>query len=96
MASESEIHVYGTDWCSLTFGVREFLTNGGFPYDYHDVDRDPQAHAFLLALTDGRRRFPVVVVHERVLANPTRTELQRVLDDYRIHPQVRARRPRLL
>jgi hypothetical protein len=37
-------------------------------------------------LTDGRRRFPVVVVHTRVLTNPTRGELQRVLDEHRTHP----------
>ena len=43
-------------------------------------------------LTDGRRRFPVVVVHTRVLTNPTRGELQRVLDDHRTHPELDRRR----
>src|SRR5262245_63855673 len=42
----------------------------------------------MLAVTDGRRRFPIVIVQERVLANPTRVELQRVLDDCRIQPEV--------
>ena len=40
----------------------------------------------MLAPTDGRRRFPVVVVGNRVLTNPTFGELQRVLDDHRIRP----------
>jgi len=88
----TEIQVYGTDWCGLTFGVREYLTNARLTYDYHDVDREPQAEELMLALTDGRRRFPVVVVRKRVLTNPTRGELQRVLDDHRIRPERDRRR----
>ena len=88
----AEIQVYGADWCSLTFGVREYLTNARLAYEYHDVDRELQAEELMLTLTDGRRRFPVVVVHTRVLTNPTRGELQRVLDDHRIHPEPDRRR----
>ena len=40
MATETQ--VYGTDWCRLTFGVREYLTNARLAYDYHDVDREPR------------------------------------------------------
>ena len=89
----SEIQVYGADWCGLTFGVREYLTNARVAYDYHDIDRDPEANDLALAMTDGRRRFPLVVVHERVLMNPSRAELQRVLDDYGIRPEHEPRRP---
>ncbi|HKW48401.1 MAG TPA: hypothetical protein VJN70_13220 [Gemmatimonadaceae bacterium] len=88
----SDIQVYGMDWCSLTFGVREYLTNARLTYDYHDVDRERQAYDVALAMTDGRRRFPLVVVHERVLTNPTIVELQRVLDDYQIRPESNVRR----
>ena len=88
----SEIQVYGADWCDLTFGVREYLTNARVAYDYHDIDRDPEANDLALVLTDGRRRFPLVVVHERVLTNPSLVELQRVLDDYRIRPENEPRR----
>ena len=88
----TEIQVYGADWCGLTFGVREYLTNARLAYEYRDVDREPQAEELMLTLTDGRRRFPVVVVHKRVLTNPTRGELQRVLDDHRIHPEPDRRR----
>ena len=88
----SEIQVYGAGWCGLTFGVREYLTNARVAYDYHDIDREPEANDLALALTDGRRRFPLVVVHERVLTNPSLVELQRVLDDYRIRAEYEPRR----
>ena len=90
----SDIQVYGTDWCGLTFGVREYLTNSRLTYDYYDVDRDPRAQDFVLAMNDGRRRLPMVVVQERVITNPTVAELQRVLDEHSIRSEFNgARRP---
>jgi hypothetical protein len=76
----------------LTFGVREYATDLRLTYDYHDDDREPQVEELMLALTDGRRRFPLVVVRKRVLTNPTREELQRVLDDQRMRPEPGRRR----
>src|SRR5947208_237582 len=58
----NDIHVYGTDWCGLTFGVREYLTTSRLEYDYYNVDRDPRAQEFVLAMNDGRLRLPMVVV----------------------------------
>jgi hypothetical protein len=54
----AEIQVYGADWCSLTFGVREYLTNARLGYEYHDVDREPQAEELMLTLptADGVSR----------------------------------------
>jgi len=89
-----DIQVYGTDWCGLTFGVREYLTNSHLAYDYYDIDRDSHAQEFVLAMNDGRRRLPMVVVQERIITNPTVAELRRVLDEHSIHPASSApRRP---
>jgi hypothetical protein len=88
-----DIQVYGADWCGLTVNLREYLTAGRFAYEFHDIDRDPAACALILALTDGRWRFPIVVVRERVLANPTCMELRRVLDANRIRAKAARRRP---
>ena len=96
----NDIQVYGTDWCGLTFGVREYLTISRLAYDYYNVDRDPRAQEFVLAMNDGRLRLPMVVVQERIITNPTVAELQRVLDGHSIRPDVsasailRARSPR--
>jgi glutaredoxin len=85
------IQVYGTNWCSLTFSVREYLTNARIPYDYYDIDGDQHADAFVLAMHDGRRRFPVIVVEERILTAPTLNELQKVLDEQRVRPSTARR-----
>jgi glutaredoxin len=76
------IQVYGADWCSLTFGVREYLTNRKIPYEYYDIERNRQADEFVVSMNDGRRRFPLIVVEERILTSPTLGELQRVLNEH--------------
>jgi glutaredoxin len=77
------IQVYGTDWCGVTFGVRRYLTHARIPYDYYNIEQDRHADEFVLAMNDGRRRFPLVVVQERVLTSPTIAELRRVLNEQR-------------
>ena len=59
-----DIQVYGTDWCTVTFGVREYLMRARLTYQYHDIDRDPDAERFVLAANEDRRRFPVIVVRD--------------------------------
>jgi hypothetical protein len=68
----TEIQVYGADWCSLTFGVREYLTNARLTYDYHDVDREPQAEELMLALTDGRTPWRYVAIRVPTTSKFTR------------------------
>jgi mycoredoxin len=88
------IQVYGTDWCGVTFTVREYLTNSRISYDYHNIEQDRQADEFVAAMNDGRRRFPLVVLEERVLVNPTLNELRQVLDEHRVRPSTRERMTR--
>ncbi len=88
----SDVQVYGADWCRLTYGVREYLTNARVAYDYYDIDRDPHAEEFVRAVNGGRRQFPLVVVQQRVITNPTVAELQQVLEEHSIAPEFSGRR----
>ena len=86
----SDIQVYGTDWCGLTYAVRRYLTEGRFDYDYFNVDDDHAADVFVVSANEGHRRFPIVVVEDFVITTPTDAELRRVLDQHGI----RSRRAR--
>ncbi len=79
-----KIKVYGTDWCRSTFGIREYLMNARLDYVFFDIDRDVRADDFVRALADGRRRYPVVVLPDRIVTNPTVTELGQLLRDYQM------------
>ena len=78
------IQVYGTDWCSLTFGVREYLTNSHVEYDYIDIDRDERVGEFVRTINNGRLRYPVVVIAEHIVTNPTPATLGTMLRDHRL------------
>ena len=80
----SEIQVYGTAWCRLTFRVREYLMNARLTYEFFDIDRDQRAHEFVLAAAKGQRRFPLVVVEDDVMTVPTIPQLQCALDAHEI------------
>jgi len=89
----SDIQVYGADWCGLTRGVREYLTNSRIDYDYFDVDRDDEAQQFVLAMNEGRRRFPLVVVEEQVVTHPTIAVLHTVIGEHALQPPIRTAPP---
>jgi thioredoxin reductase (NADPH) len=92
-AMVSDIRVYGVDWCGLTRRLREYLTNARFDYEYFDIDRDEIAQRFVRAMNDGRQRFPLVVVEQQVVLQPTIAILHRVLGEHAISP--RSRQPYL-
>lgn len=78
------ITVYGADWCRDTQRVREYLEGFGVPYNFIDVDQDPEAAQIVIEANGGKRRVPVVVVnwrgHEQVLVVPTTDEIRGVID----------------
>ena len=84
----SDILVYGADWCGLTRGVREYLTNSRFDYDYFDADRDGDARRFVLAVNDGHLRCPVVVVEDQVVTLTTIAILQRAINEHGLQPAI--------
>jgi len=83
----SAIQVYGTGWCGLTYRVREYLMNARLAYEFFDIDHDKKAIEFVLATTNGQRRFPLVVVENDVMTVPTIPQLQRVLDAHDIRSE---------
>ena len=83
----SAIQVNGTGWCGLTYRVREYLINARLAYEFFDIDHDQKAQEFVLAATEGQRRFPLVVVEDDVMTVPTIPQLQRVLDAHEIRSE---------
>jgi mycoredoxin len=86
------IKVYGTDWCRLTFGVREYLLIARIDYDFFDIDRDPAADAYVRAVGNGVRRYPVVAFPDEVVVTPTMADLVQLLRVHEAQPAPRRRR----
>ena len=58
--------------------------------DYFNIEDDQTAEEFVLATNHGHRRFPVVVIEDRVVINPTVAELRRVLDEHGMRSRIPA------
>lgn len=92
--SDEAIRVYGADSCKDTWTARRHLEKLGASYTYIDIDRNTQAAALVERLNEGARRTPTILLedrdddceHERVLRNPSETELDAALDRARLLP----------
>jgi mycoredoxin len=78
------ITVYGRPGCAISQMIRRWLDRRGIPYQYVDVERNPQARSRLEWLTGGRVRSPTVVIGGDVLVQPTIEELEWALRRSRV------------
>jgi mycoredoxin len=73
------VTVYGRQWCGISQMVRRYLDRIGVPYEYVDLDRDPNAESRLAWLTGGRVRSPMVQIRDEMLVQPSVQEVARAL-----------------
>ncbi len=78
--SRKRVIVYGTSWCPQSGATRRFLDKHGIRYRYVDIDEDAAGAKRVLALADGHRSVPTLVLpDQRVLVEPGTRELERAL-----------------
>ena len=66
----------GSNHCSGTLRIKEFLTRNGHPYTYIDLDRDPGVQELLDRFHVAAEDVPVVICRgEFVLRNPSNREI---------------------
>jgi len=56
--------VAGTLWSPSSHAVKDFLSRNRVPYQWLDIERDPQALALVEALQEEKRRLPVIFFPE--------------------------------
>jgi thioredoxin reductase (NADPH) len=56
-----DLEVYGAPWCPHCRRTKQFLDAQRVAFEYHDIDRDPEAVETLERLQDGGRTIPMVV-----------------------------------
>ena len=64
------VGIYGARWCDDTSRSLRLLSRLRVPFSYRDIDLDLDALREARGLLDGPLRTPVVVVGDRVLAEP--------------------------
>lgn len=63
----------------MTRRTTEHLRHRGIPFDYINIEREPEAAAWVRAQNDGKEVKPTVDVGGQILAEPTNQELDEAL-----------------
>lgn len=81
MGENTQIVLYGTIWCSGTWFVRSLLDERRIPYQWVDIDQDPQAAAYVEEVNRGYRSVPTIIFPDgSILVEPSQPELERKLE----------------
>jgi mycoredoxin len=78
-AESTPVIVYGTRWCAATQQVRRFLDRYGVPYQFKDMDYDPDAENRVRWWTGGYASHPTVQIGGDILVEPSMDELRSTL-----------------
>ena len=75
--STTNLTMYTTTWCGYCRRLKSQLDSAGIAYDEVDVEREPQAAAFVESVNGGNRTVPTVVFPDGSAAtNPSLAEVQ--------------------
>lgn len=73
----TSVTLYSTTWCGYCRRLKFQLEDAGINYREIDVDHDPDATAFVIAVNRGNRTVPVVEFADGSTAtNPSLTQVQ--------------------
>ncbi len=73
--SDVPVVVYGTNWCAQSQKVRRYLDRLGIPFQFRDMDYDPEATRRVQWWTGGYASHPTVQIGGQVLVEPSLSEL---------------------
>ena len=78
--SEANITVYGTPWCLDCRQSQQFWGEQRIPYNWVDVDQDPDALKYVQQVNIGKQIIPTIVFEDgSILVEPSNAELARKL-----------------
>ncbi|MCE1255027.1 MAG: thioredoxin family protein [Anaerolineae bacterium] len=74
------IIVYGTQWCGDTIRARRILDNNNIPYEWVDINKNPEAARLVEKLNKGYRSVPTIVFTDgSMLVEPSNNDLMKKL-----------------
>jgi thioredoxin reductase (NADPH) len=74
--TQPQISVYGAPWCPDCQRSKQFLNEQRVPYQWHDIDQDEAARAYVQEANDGKQIIPTIVFQDgSILVEPSNAEL---------------------
>ncbi|MFQ5795672.1 MAG: FAD-dependent oxidoreductase [Candidatus Bipolaricaulia bacterium] len=76
MGETDNIIIYGTTWCPDCKQAKQFLGEHRIPYDWIDIEQDPEAMAYVAQVNNGRHTVPTILFPDGdILVEPSNAEL---------------------
>lgn len=73
---DNEIKIYGSDWCGYTQRALRQMETLGAPFQYIDVDENPEAEALIASWNNGRAIRPTFDIGGDYFVNPSAQQLE--------------------
>jgi len=78
---DSNIIIYGVNWCWDSRRARRFFDKNKIPYKFINIDKDKRGEQFVLEANDGLRSVPTIVFNDgSILVEPSTSELTNKLN----------------
>ena len=76
MNNQTDITVYGTDWCGDCRRAKRLLDENQISYNWVDIDKDPEGEKFVKTTNRGNRSVPTIVFGDgSILVEPSNPQL---------------------
>lgn len=76
----SDLTMYSTPWCGYCRRLKKQLDEAGISYTEVDIDRDPEAAAFVGNVNGGNQTVPTITYRDGSTAtNPTLAQVKQAL-----------------
>ena len=72
----AKVKMYGALWCGDCLRAKQFFNERDIPYEWIDVQQNPEQMKFVEKVTHGMRSIPTIVFEDgSILVEPTNAEL---------------------
>jgi glutaredoxin len=76
---QPNVTVYGSTECSDTRRATRYLDAHQVPYEFKDVDQEPELNEYIAGLNNGKRVTPTIRINNENLINPSERELSEAI-----------------
>lgn len=85
MSNDTQIKMYGAEWCGDCRRSKKFLDSNNVKYDYVDVEADKTASDKVIEINKGMRSIPVILFPDGThLTEPSDAALKEKLETLKI------------
>lgn len=77
---ETDIIIYGADWCGDCRRARRFLTQNNIKFEWINIEQDKDGEQFVLKVNKGMRSIPTIIFEDgSILVEPSNAQLAQKL-----------------